>query len=316
MDNMSLLNSSLTQTMDYAAPILFAALGGVMSENAGVVNIALEGIMRFSAFFGVWGAYISGTPWVGLLWGIGIGIVIGSLHAYITVKWAGDQIVSGVAINVMSMGIITYLLELIFKTTGYSPPVPYFGSSMNRIHIASLDNIPFLGAFSNLTVLVWFAIILTVLMHFMLYRTVLGLRIRSVGENPHAAETLGINVIRIKWFAVIMGSVFAAFGGMALSLGTLSSFTNAMANGKGFIGLAAMIFGKWTPLGAMAASLLFAAAQVIQLLLQIAASGFAKMIPLGFYLALPYILTIGALIGVVGRAVAPAADGVPYKKES
>jgi ABC-type uncharacterized transport system permease subunit len=314
-NSVNLLNLSLAQTFDFAAPILFAALGGVMSENAGVVNIALEGIMRFSAFFGVWGAFVSKSPWVGLLWGIAIGIVLGALHAYITVKWAGDQIVSGVAINVVAMGIITYLLEFVFKTTGYSPPVPYFGSNNMRVHLTLLKKIPVLGAFSNLTILVWLALITTIVVHFVLYHTVLGLRIRSVGENPHAAETLGVNVFKIKWFAVIWGSIFAAIGGMALSLGTLSSFTNSMAMGKGFIGLAAMIFGKWTPFGAFWASLLFASAQVVQLLLQSSASGIAKQIPLGFYLALPYLLTIGALIGVVGRAIAPAADGLPYKKE-
>ncbi len=311
----NLLNLSIAQTLDFAAPILFAALGGVMSENAGVVNIALEGIMRFSAFFGVWGAFVSKSPWIGLLWGIAIGIVLGALHAYITVKWAGDQIVSGVAINVMSMGIITYLLEFVFKTTGYSPPAPYFGSNNMRVHFTFLKNIPVLGAFSNLTIIVWLALISTAVVHFVLYHTVLGLRIRSVGENPHAAETLGVNVFKIKWLAVIWGSIFAAMGGMALSLGTLSSFTNAMPMGKGFIGLAAMIFGKWTPVGALIASLLFASAQIVQLLLQSSASGIAKQIPLGFYLALPYLLTIGALIGVVGRAIPPAADGIPYKKE-
>jgi len=316
MNNISLLNASISQTLDYAAPILFAALGGLMSESAGVVNIALEGMMRFAAFFGVWGAFVSGSPWVGLLCGIGIGIILGILHAYITVSWAGDQIVSGVAINVMAIGVITYLLELIFKTTGYSPPAPYFGSKANIIHLTFLKDIPVLGGFAGLTIFVWFSLILVVILHFVLYRTVIGLRIRAVGENPMAAETLGVNVFKIKWLSVILGSIFAAFGGMALSLGTLSSFTNSMAMGKGFIGLAAMIFGKWTPFGALAAALLFAFAQVLQLLLQGTAAGFAKMIPLGFYLALPYLLTIGALIGFVGRAIAPAADGIPYKKES
>jgi simple sugar transport system permease protein len=316
MNNVSLLNSTITQTLNYAAPILFAALGGLMSESSGVVNIALEGMMRFAAFFGVWGAFVSGSPWIGLLYGIGIGILLGILHAYITVSWAGDQIVSGVAINVMAIGVITYLLELIFKTTGYSPPAPYFGSAANMIHLTFLKDIPILGGFADLTIFVWFSLILVVVIHFILYYTVIGLRIRAVGENPQAAETLGVNVFKIKWLSVIIGSIFAAFGGMALSLGTLSSFTNSMAMGKGFIGLAAMIFGKWTPFGALAAALLFAFAQALQLLLQGTAAGFAKMIPLGFYLALPYLLTIGALIGFVGRAIAPAADGIPYKKES
>ncbi len=312
---MNILNQSLAQMLDFAAPILFAALGGVITENGGVVNIALDGIMRFAAFFGVWGASVSKSPWVGLLWGIGIGILVGAFHAYITVKWAGNQIVSGVAINVVAVGIITYFLELIFKTTGYSPTVPYFGSAVNRISIPFISNIPILGAFSNLTIFVWLSLFLVFGLNFLLYRTVLGLRIRSVGENPIAAETLGINVFKVKWFSTIAGAVLAALGGMALSIGSLSSFTNSMPAGKGFIALAAMIFGRWTPFGAMWASFLFASAQVLQFILQATAKGIASKIPVGFYLSLPYFLTIGALIGVVGKAVGPAADGVPYKKE-
>ncbi|MGB9694669.1 MAG: ABC transporter permease [Caldisericaceae bacterium] len=313
---MNILNQSLAQMLDFAAPILFAALGGVITENGGVVNIALDGIMRFAAFFAVWGSFVSKSPWVGLLWGLGIGVAVGAFHAYITVKWAGDQIVSGVAINVVAVGIITYFLELIFKTTGYSPSVAYFGSAANRINLPFLTKIPLLGAFDNLTIFVWLSLILVFGLHFMLYHTVIGLRIRSVGENPIAAETLGIDVLKTKWLSTILGAVFAAIGGMALSIGSLSSFTNAMPAGKGFIALAAMIFGRWTPFGAMWASFLFAFAQVLQFILQATAKGIASEIPVGFYLALPYFLTIGALIGVVGKAVGPAADGVPYKKES
>ncbi len=310
-----LINESLKQMLDFAAPILFAALGGVISENSGVVNIALEGIMRFAAFFGVWGAFNSGNPWVGLLWGVLIGALLGAFHAYITVKWAGDQIVSGVAINVIATAMITYFLEWIFKTTGYSPTVAYFGSSKYLVNINFIENIPVLGAFAHLHILIWISLILVFVLHFILYHTVLGLRIRSVGEYPLAAETLGVDVLKVKWIAVILGSIIAALGGISLSLGTMSSFTNSMPSGKGFIGLAAMIFGKWTPIGAMLASFLFASAQVLQFLLQAIAKGIAAKIPVGFYLALPYILTIGALVGVVGKAVAPAADGVPYKKE-
>jgi simple sugar transport system permease protein len=313
---MNILNQSLAQMLDFAAPILFAALGGVITENGGVVNIALDGIMRFAAFFAVWGSSISKSPWIGLVWGFAIGVVVGAFHAYITVKWAGDQIVSGVAINVVAVGIITYFLELIFKTTGYSPSVPYFGSAANRINIPFLTKIPILGAFNNLTIFVWLSLFLVFGIHFLLYHTVLGLRIRSVGENPIAAETLGIDVLKTKWLSTILGAVLAALGGMALSIGSLSSFTNAMPAGKGFIALAAMIFGRWTPIGAMWASFLFAFAQVLQFILQATATGIASKIPVGFYLALPYFLTIGALIGVVGKAVGPAADGVPYKKES
>jgi len=140
-----LINQSLAQMLDFAAPILFAALGGVISENAGVVNIALDGIMRFAAFFGVWGAFRAGDPLTGLLWGVGIGFLLGVFHAYITVKWAGDQIVSGVAINIVAVGVITYFLEWIFETTGYSPPAPYFGDPKNLVNINFIENVPRFG---------------------------------------------------------------------------------------------------------------------------------------------------------------------------
>ncbi|RIE08607.1 ABC transporter permease [Candidatus Cryosericum hinesii] len=312
--NIAQINLTIAQMLDYTMPILFAALCGVLSENAGVVNIGLDGIMRFGAFFGLLGAFFSHSPWIGLLFGIAIGCLVGALHAFITIRWNGDQTVSGVAINVIAVGLMTYLLEFVFSTTGYSPQIQnYFGAQAYRVHLPFLAKIPLLGAFSNLSFMIWFGFICTVLMHVLLYHTVLGLRIRTCGENPKAATTLGINVFRIRWFAVVAGAALAGIGGATLSISSFSGFSDSMPNGVGFIGLAAMIFGKWTPFGALGAALLFGTGQIVQSI--IAVTGIAPKLAPGLTLILPYVLTLAVLAGFVGKSIAPAADGLPYYKE-
>jgi simple sugar transport system permease protein len=312
--NIAQINLTIAQMLDYTMPILFAALCGVLSENAGVVNIGLDGIMRFGAFFGLLGAFFSHSPWIGLLFGIGIGCLVGALHAFITIRWNGDQTVSGVAINVIAVGLMTYLLEFVFSTTGYSPQIEnYFGAQAYRVHLPFLAKIPLLGAFSNLSFMIWFGFICTILMHVLLYHTVLGLRIRTCGENPKAATTLGINVFRIRWFAVVAGAALAGIGGATLSISSFSGFSDSMPNGVGFIGLAAMIFGKWTPFGALGAALLFGTGQIVQSI--IAVTGIAPKLAPGLTLILPYVLTLAVLAGFVGKSIAPAADGLPYYKE-
>jgi general nucleoside transport system permease protein len=312
--NILQINITIAQMLDYTMPILFAALCGVLSESAGVVNIGLDGIMRFGAFFGLLGAFFSHSPWIGLLFGIAIGCLVGALHAFITIRWNGDQTVSGTAINVIAVGLMTYLLEYVFSTTGYSPQLQnYFGAQAYRVHLPFLAKIPLLGAFSNLSFMIWFGFICTVLMHVLLYHTVLGLRIRTCGENPRAATTLGINVFRIRWFAVIVGAALAGIGGATLSISSFSGFSDSMPNGVGFIGLAAMIFGKWTPFGALGAALLFGTGQIAQSI--IAVTGIAPKLAPGLTLILPYVLTLAVLAGFVGKSIAPAADGLPYYKE-
>jgi ABC-type uncharacterized transport system permease subunit len=312
--NITQINLTIAQMLDYTTPILFAALCGVLGENAGVVNIGLDGIMRFGAFFGLLGAFFSHSPWIGLLLGIAIGCLVGALHAFITIRWNGDQTVSGTAINVIAVGLMTYLLEFVFSTTGYSPQLHnYFGAQAYRVHLPFLAKIPLLGALSNLSFMIWFGFICTVLMHVLLYHTVLGLRIRTCGENPKAATTLGINVFRVRWFAVIAGAALAGIGGAALSISSFSGFSDSMPNGVGFIGLAAMIFGKWTPFGALGAALLFGTGQIVQSI--IAVTGIAPKLAPGLTLILPYVLTLAVLAGFVGRSIAPAADGLPYYKE-
>ncbi|MFZ2412856.1 MAG: ABC transporter permease [Candidatus Cryosericum sp.] len=312
--NITQINLTIAQMLDYTTPILFAALCGVLSESAGVVNIGLDGIMRFGAFFGLLGAFFSHSPWIGLLLGIAIGCLVGALHAFITIRWNGDQTVAGTAINVIAVGLMTYLLEFVFSTTGYSPQLQnYFGAQAYRVHLPFLAEIPLLGAFSNLSFMIWFGFICTILMHVLLYHTVLGLRIRTCGENPKAATTLGINVFRVRWFAVVVGAALAGIGGAALSISSFSGFSDSMPNGVGFIGLAAMIFGKWTPFGALGAALLFGTGQIVQSI--IAVTGIAPKLAPGLTLILPYVLTLAVLAGFVGKSIAPAADGLPYYKE-
>jgi ABC-type uncharacterized transport system permease subunit len=312
--NIAQINLTIAQMLDYTTPILFAALCGVLSESAGVVNIGLDGIMRFGAFFGLLGAFFSHSPWIGLLLGIAVGCLVGALHAFITIRWNGDQTVAGTAVNVIAVGLMTYLLEFIFSTTGYSPQIQnYFGAQAYRVQLPFLATIPLLGAFSNLSFMIWFGFICTVLMHVLLYHTVLGLRIRTCGENPKAATTLGINVFRVRWFAVIAGAALAGIGGTALSISSFSGFSDSMPNGVGFIGLAAMIFGKWTPFGALGAALLFGTGQIVQSI--IAVTGIAPKLAPGLTLILPYVLTLAVLAGFVGKSIAPAADGQPYYKE-
>jgi simple sugar transport system permease protein len=312
--NITQINLSIAQMLDYTTPILFAALCGVLSESSGVVNIGLEGIMRFGAFFGLLGAFFSHSPWIGLLFGIAIGCLVGALHAFITIRWNGDQTVAGTAINVIAVGLMTYLLEFVFSTTGYSPQLQnYFGAQAYRVQLPFLATIPLLGAFSNLSFMIWFGLICTILMHVLLYHTVLGLRIRTCGENPKAATTLGINVFRVRWFAVVVGAALAGIGGAALSISSFSGFSDSMPNGVGFIGMAAMIFGKWTPFGALGAALLFGTGQIVQSI--IAVTGIAPKLAPGLTLILPYVLTLAVLAGFVGKSIAPAADGLPYYKE-
>ncbi|MCX5971893.1 MAG: ABC transporter permease [Coprothermobacterota bacterium] len=361
-----ILIAALFSMLQFGTPILIAGLGGVISENSGVVNLALEGIMRMGGFFAVVGAYYTGNPWLGLALGIGMGAVMGLLAAWVTVSWRGDQVVYGVAVNVFALGGMTYLLQLFFNTTGHSPPVSSFSSgvvisptfaqgllvflvvgltyaivswSMARMKrsnakkaliLTAVIGLPLgiafsfftparevvFGAFNKQTIFVYFALILPFLLHFLLYQTKWGLRIRAVGENPKAADTLGINIYVIRYACVILSYVFGAIAGASMSIGQLDIFDNHMPAGKGFIALAAMIFGKWKPLGTLAAVLFFTLAGVAGDLIQGLSTTYPVLasIPRGWLNAFPYMLTLLALAGFVGRAVPPAADGIPYEK--
>ena len=282
----------LVQTLRISIPYLFAASGGVIAERAGVVSLTLEGFMLTGAFTATLGAYYSGNPWVGVLCGIAGGLVAGLLHAVASIRYRADQIVVGIAVNLLAVGITRFFLRLFFESSSNSPRIPGFA----REEVSGLFS-PFADP------LVWLGLLSIPAVAFLIARTPFGLRVRAVGEHPEAATTVGVNVPRVRYAAVILSGVLASLGGVYLALDQ-HQFTDQMTAGRGFIALAAIIFGRWDPARAGVACLLFAAAESLQIQLQTVQS-----IPSQFVSMIPYILTIVALAGVVGRAVPPAALG-------
>jgi ABC-type uncharacterized transport system permease subunit len=288
---MSLL-AFLAQTVRIAVPYLFAAAGGVIAERSGVISLGLEGYMLSGAFGATVGAFYSGSPWIGLLCGIGAGFACALIHALVSLRFRADQVVSGIAINLLVIGLTRFLLRLAFDSSSNSPRVAGFGSGGTSL-LSSLVSDP----------LIPIAVLLPLGLAWIVYRTPYGLRLRAVGEHPEAAETLGVRVRRVRLVAVGLSGVLASLGGVYLALDQ-HQFTDEMTAGRGFIALAAVIFGRWDPVRAAVACFFFAAAETLQIQLQgtqVIASQFIQMIP--------YVLTIVALAGVVGRAVPPAALG-------
>ncbi len=301
----------LAATLRLATPIALAALGGVISERSGVVNIALEGSMLVGAFFGIVAADKTGSIVLGLAVAIVAGALLASLHAVASVSLLSDQIVSGMALNILALGLTTYLNYQLYGTTGVPATVP----DLPDLVLEPLAAIPFVGAvIGHQSWLVWGGIVLLALAQGYLFRTVSGLRLRAVGEYPRAAETLGLDVRATRYAAVIASGALAALGGAYLSLSVAHGFTDGMTGGRGFIGLAAMIFGRWTPGGAAGASLLFGYGTALSFSLQGASVGELK-VPVQLLSTLPYLFTILAVAGVVGRSRPPAADGLPYARE-
>jgi len=289
-----------------ATPIAYGALGGIFSERAGIVNIGLEGMMLTGAFTGVTVSFFSGSPWLGVLAAILVGGLLGLLHGVITVKFAGNQVVSGTGINIFALGFTAYMSQILWGSRGASESV----QGLPDISIPLLKDIPIIGdIIGTHTPLVYLVIIITVISYIVLFKTPLGLRIRAVGERPDAADTAGINVYKTKYLCVIISGMLAGLGGVFLSLGHLSLFVWGMSGGRGFIALAAMIFGKWMPFGAFGASVMFGFADALQMRLQ--ALG---LLPPQIILTIPYILTVAVLAGVVGRAI-PPSNYKPYIKE-
>jgi simple sugar transport system permease protein len=287
----------MSLVLDFAPPLVFAALGGVLSERAGVANIGLEGMMRFGAFAAAAGAIATGSPFLGLACGALAGAAAAALHALLSLRFRADQVVSGIALNLVALGLVTYLLQAVFGSSGVSPPAPIlprdrFGHSA----------------------MAYAALVVPLLFHLWLSRTAAGLRVRAVGEHPRAAATAGVRVLPLRGFCVVMSGVLAGVGGATLSVGILGQFDARMPAGQGFMALAAMVFGRWTPLGAAAAAFFFASADALQR--QLSFSLHAADLRLdGVFLALPYVLTLLVLALRIGRTRAPAADGVPYDPE-
>jgi simple sugar transport system permease protein len=290
----------------FATPLVFAALGGVISERSGVVNIGLEGMMLVGAFFGIYGADLTGS-WVGgLLLAMVAGGLLALVHAVFAISLRADQIVSGFAINFLALGITGYVFLQHYGDQGTPDGLPEVPDVSLPI-----DWIPFFGpALDKLNLLVWVALILVFVVWLFVFRTPAGLRLRSVGENPRAAATVGISVYKTRYLAVIASGVLAAMGGAFLSIGFVHSFNQNMTAGRGFIALAVVIVGKWRPVAALAAALMFGFSQALAQRLPVFSESSSTLLQ-----ALPYVVTLIAVAGLVGRSTPPAADGVPYSKE-
>ena len=316
----------LGTTLMYSTPLIFTSLGGVVSENSGVVNIGLEGMMVVGAFTGATVGYFTGNPWLAFLAAGIAGGFFGLLHALACVTFHADQIVSGIAINFLGPGLSLFLSRIFFSGATMTLSIDLDNKMPRLLHEVfpneyvlekmgyegfRLGFMNFMNLFlGNRYATVYMAFLLALIVWFVLYKTKLGLRIRSVGEHPKAADTLGVNVAKTRYLAVITSGVFSGFGGAAMSLAIVSNFRPTLISGHGFIALAAMIFGKWKPQGALMACLLFGFAQGLTVFL----GQFNLNISSSLLSMIPYILTIIILISFVGKSHCPAADGIPYKK--
>ena len=291
----------------FATPLLFGALGGIVSERSGVVNIGIEGMMLTGCYFGIYGADIGGSWVIGLLVAMVAGGVLALVHAVFSITLRADQIVGGVAINLLALGITGYLYVDHYGEQGTPDDV----SRVPDVTLPLIKNIPFVGdAIGKTNLMTWLAILLVIVLAVFLFRTPQGLRLRSVGEHPRAAETVGLSVIRTRYLAVIASGVLAALGGAYLSIGFLGSFNQNLTAGRGYIALAVVICGRWRPGGALAFACLFGfSSAVAQRLPTFSDSGAV------LFQALPYVLTIIVVAGVIGRSRPPAAIGQPYTRE-
>lgn len=318
MTVLDILTTIIHNTIVYSTPLIFAALGGAFSERSGVVNIGLEGLMisgGFAAavctiFFGESLGLGPFAPYLGLVIAILFGILFALPHAVASITFRADQVVSGVAINFLAIGFAVFMLKKLFNGAAQTTTIQ---NPFKKIAIPFLSDIPYLGKmFFVAYPTSYLAVILAFVTYYIFFKTPFGLRLRAVGEHPKAADTLGVNVIRMRYTAVLLSGAFAAAGGATIALAITNNFTHSTVSGQGFMSLAALIFGKWHPIGALGASLFFGMAQALAAVGQVL--GLTKYIPADFLTMLPYILTILALAGLVGKANAPAAIGKPYEK--
>jgi general nucleoside transport system permease protein len=294
-------------TLRFATPLLFAALGGILSERSGVINVGLEGMMLMGAFFGIFGADVFGSWWLGTLVGIGAGGVLGLVHAVFSIALRADQVVSGVAVNLLALGITGYVFIYHYGEQGTPGDV----ARAPEIELPLIKDIGVLGEIiGEMNVLTWLALLLVPVVALYLFRTPAGLRLRSVGEKPRAADTVGIPVLRTRYLAVIASGCLAGLGGVYLSVALVGSFNENMTAGRGFIALAVVIFGSWRPYMALAGACLFGFSSAVAQRLPAFSESLAVL-----FQALPYVLVLIVVAGLIGRSRPPAAIGVPYVKE-
>ena len=306
LNNVVVWSALFASMLRYATPLTFAAIGGMFSERSGVVNIALEGMMLAGAFFGILAAQKSGSWEIGLLAAAGAGAGLALIHAFFSINLRADQIVSGTAINFLALGVTGYFFVDVYGELGTPSEIP-------RIPDVNLplDRWNFLdGVFGQLNLMIWASFALLIVSYIVMFKTPIGLRIRAVGEHPRAADTVGINVYLVRYASVTVSGILAALGGAYLSIGFLGSFNENMTAGRGFIALAALIFGAWRPFGAFSAALLFGFSSALAQRLPEYSGSAATL-----FQALPYVLTLIAVAGVIGRSIPPAAVGRPYRKQ-
>ncbi|WP_040205044.1 ABC transporter permease [Neobacillus jeddahensis] len=318
MSLMEILMIVVPSTLLWAAPLVFTALGGIFSERSGVVNIGLEGLMVVGAFsaivfnltfvetFGSW------TPWIAILVAMVAGAIFSILHAVAAITFRADHTVSGVAINLLSTGLTLFLVKLIYD----KGETNIISKGFSKVDIPLLKDIPIIGKifFQNTYWTSFLAIVVAIIVWYIVFKTPFGLRLRSVGEHPMAADTMGINVTKMRYLGVIISGAFGGIGGAVYAQSITSNFSHSTISGQGFMAMAAMIFGKWHPLGAMGAAIFFGFAQSISIIGS--SLPFLKEIPSVYLLIAPYVLTIIALTGFIGRADAPKASGTHYIKGS
>jgi len=308
-----LLKLLLTQEFFYATiriatPILLAALGEVFLERSGVINLGMEGIMLMGALFGVIGASISGNTWIGLMTAMASGLIVALIFGLSVITLRSNQIVAGAAVNIVALGLTTFLNRVIFGIR----PLPVQVNVLSPWPVPILSKIPVLGyIFFEQDPLVYLAYFVIIISTFILFRTTWGLKIRSVGEHPRAADTVGISVIKWRYICIMFNGIMCGIAGASLSLVQLNTFMDNMTSGRGFIAMAAVIFGRWNPIGTTLASLVFGGASALQLRLQAFEIGISNQI----LLMIPYLLTLIGVIIFRGQTATPKALAKPYAKE-
>ncbi len=305
--NLDFLTDYLVATVRLTVPLAFAALGGMYSERAGVLNIALEGMLLTGAFTSAAIAFYTGNPWLGIIATVIVGGMVGLLHSFLCVSLGVNQLVSGLAINLVAVGLTSFWARIIFAG-GNTQKLP----SIPPIIIPYIANISVVGkVLFQQDIFVYLLLFLIAVTTYLLYNSSLGLTLRAVGEYPQAAESTGISVVKVRYIAVIMSGCLASLGGAYLSLVQVKYFAEGMSAGKGFIAIAAIIFGRWHPVGSALASLLFGATEALQLRIQ----ALGANIPYQFLIMLPYAIALLALVGLAGKSAPPAALGIPYSRK-
>ena len=315
VDNLQIVftwSSLIAAMFVFATPLVYGSLGGIFSERSGVVNIGIEGMMLMGAFWGIWGADVTGSWITGVLIGMAAGALMGLVHAFLSIQLRADQIIGGVAINLLALGITGYAFVQIYGDEN----IPAGVSEIPRLNLSFLDSVPpdslgnFLyGAFGRLSMMIRIGFVLVVVAHFVLFKTPIGLHIRACGEHPRAADTVGMSVYGVRYAAVTLSGALAAGGGAFLSVGVISSYTADATGGRGFSAFAAVIFGNWRPFGAFAAACLFGFSTALEFRLGDAYSGSVAGLDVGAQM-IPYVLTLIVVAGVIGKSIPPAAVGV------